>query len=395
MNKKEVECNRICEGIFYLAICLETLFVLLDKSSYIIQHETWCFRFTFLLFSAKIALTKYSAKEWICMVSFILLGVISWCYTDREEIVRIVALVAACKGMDRRNIIKLVLYETLIGSAIIVALAFFGIYGAVSVEGLFRGGGVITTRYCFGMGHPNAFHCMLLMVMLLFLALYEKQMKWYGYVLAFFVNIGLGYYTESRTGVLVATAMIVFAVILHYGKNVRGKKTIYVLAEICILMCVMVSVFTAKVGVGHPVLLRIDRTLNGRLQWAGSDGAIRYWSLFSNELNQNYFDMGYVRLFYWYGIIPALIFLAVIAITVWKCRELKAYDVFLILMTFVAYSLIEAHAVSTYIGRNYMLFCIGTILPAIMNGTTKENVNEYSVINIGKVSVEKWKRTFK
>ena len=36
----------------------------------------------------------------------------------------------------------------------------------------------------------------------------------------------------------------------------------------------------------------------------GGGGILRNWRLFSRPENIKYFDMGYVRLFYWYGIIP-------------------------------------------------------------------------------------------
>lgn len=381
--------KKIGNTVFYLAIMMETLFVLLDKSAYIMQHETWAFRITFLLFCLKIALTKYSYKEWITIVFFVILGILSWHFTDREEIIRMVALVAACKGMDRKQIFRIILYETIGGCLVIILLSLFGIYGTVSVSGEFRGGGIVETRYCFGMGHPNAFHCMMMMIMLLILALYNEKMKWFGYFILCAFNYVIYLFTDSRTSSIISFAMIGLAAVLHYGKTFRAKRILYILGEACLLGCILLSVYISKVGVEKKILWIIDHKLNGRFQWACLKGGIPFWSLFSTASNQEFFDMSYVRLLYWYGIIPTIVILLLLAVVIWKCRELEAYDAFFVLMTFVAYSLIEAHAVSVYIGRNYSLICIGTLLPLILNGNKSTNGKEFSIMDIGKGSIKR------
>ena len=81
LKKWKIDLVSIGEYLFYAALMLETLFVLLDKSAYIIQHETWLFRLTFLMFAGKIATTKYSVKEWMALIAFIILGCISYVVT--------------------------------------------------------------------------------------------------------------------------------------------------------------------------------------------------------------------------------------------------------------------------------------------------------------------------
>ena len=347
---------------FIAALMLETLFVLLDKSNYIIQHETWLFRFTFLLFGVKILMTSYSRKEWVAIIGMAIVGVISWFSTGREEIIRVSVLLIACKGVNMKQAMKVVLYETLVGSMIIILLSITGIYGAMTVTGHFRGGGIEETRYCLGMGHPNALHCMFLMTMTLALALYDDRIDWKWYVAALILNYGVYVLTDSRTSFLIGTATVIFAAFMHYATHLRDKKVLYYLAIAFIIGCVLLSVYIAIVGVDIPFLRQIDIRINGRFQWARSEGGIGYWSLFSNEMNQNYFDMGYVRLFYWYGIVPAIMYIIMMCTAVWRCWKYRAYDAFLVIMVFAAYSLIEAHAVSVYIGRNYALFYMGTLI---------------------------------
>lgn len=346
---------------FYIAHMLEMLFVLLDKSAYIIPYETWAFRLTFIMFAFKIICTKYTRREWICIFAFGLLGIISFIATDREEIIRVVAFVAAFKDINIRTAAKVTFYETLIGSLLIVLLSVAGIYGAVSVTANFRGGGIEETRYCLGMGHPNALHCMVFVLLVLGMALYQEYLKWYGYLLLFFLNIGVFSLTDSRTGVLLSAAAIIFAAFLHYAVQFRENKVIYIIGMVFVLFCVLFTVFISIYGVDIHILRQIDIRINGRFQWGKSEGGIQYWSLFSNPSNQNYMDMGYMKLFYWYGIIPTLLYITVICRLIWECYRKKAYGAYLVTMMFSAYTLIEAHAVSVYIGRNYILLFIGAM----------------------------------
>ena len=341
------------------------------------------------MFVCKIVFTEYSRREWIEILALGILGIISWYFSDREEIIRMVALVAACKGIDGKKIMKVVFYETLIGSLIIIALSVTGIYGAVAVSGMFRGGGIEETRYCLGMGHPNALHCMFMVTLILGFALYQERIKWYGYVIALLLNLGVYMFTDSRTSMLITTGAIIFAIILRFDKKLRDRKVLYVLLIFFLLFCIAWSVMIAMVGVRPHILRQIDIHINGRFQWARSDGGIEYWSLFSTPDNQNYFDMGYVRLFYWYGIIPAAIMIAVACRTIWLCYEQKAYDALLVIALFIAYTLIEAHAISVYLGRNYVLLYTGILW------YNRRGLQEHSVYDIGKAWVLQWKKSLK
>lgn len=145
---------------FYLAVIIEVMIVLIDKSAYINPIEGILFRITFLLCLVKVCLTKYSVKEYIVLVSFLGLGAISYFATGRNEIIRIVMFIAACKNVNMSKCLKLVFYITLIGCFTIITLSLFGIGGDVALTQDYGRIGV-ETRYTLGMGHPNALHCMI------------------------------------------------------------------------------------------------------------------------------------------------------------------------------------------------------------------------------------------
>ena len=99
----------------------------------------------------------------------------------------------------------------------------------------------------------------------------------------------------------------------------------------------------------------------GRVQTAVQQGNMAFWRIFSSKENQEFFDMGWVRLFYWYGWIPGIVWCLVKLWFFYRlCRE-KRYPELVLLTSFVVYTYGEAHAVSTYIGRNYVFMLYGVL----------------------------------
>ena len=158
--------------LLYFSVTLEIIIVIIDKSNYTNPLEGQLFRITFLLAGGKVLCTKYSLKEWAALIMFGLLGLISYKITGRNEILRIIAFVAACKGTDVKKLLKYVFYLTTAGCLLLVFLSVTGIYGGLALETDF-GRGYRQVRYCLGLGHPNALHCMFMMLVLLGLYLYH------------------------------------------------------------------------------------------------------------------------------------------------------------------------------------------------------------------------------
>ncbi len=97
---------------FWLALITELVIVMIDKSAYINPIEGQLFRVTFLLCCIKIAATKYSRSEWLCILLFGAVAFVSYLVNERDETVRIVAFVAACKGVDLKKMLRAALWIT-------------------------------------------------------------------------------------------------------------------------------------------------------------------------------------------------------------------------------------------------------------------------------------------
>lgn len=346
--------------IFYLTLLIELGIVIVDKSAYINPIEGQLFRLTFALCALKIAMTKYSLKEWLVMAAFLALGAISYFATERNEIIRIVAFVAAAKDINLKNVMKITFYVTLAGVVCLMGLSIFGIFGNMTiVDGNFRGAGAPLERYCIGLGHPNALHCMFWALATLGIYLYFERLKWYHLLILEAANIGLYLLTMSRTGMISVTLTILSALILILAPSLKEKRWIYVVGGLTVLVCVIFSLFAAKYGYYPGPLSWTDRFLTGRVRFGYEYGNMSMWSLFSVPENTTYFDMGFIRLFYWYGFIPGAVFVLVNCLQVFWCYRKKDAAALLVIVLFAVYTVFEAHAVSVYLARNYVLLLLG------------------------------------
>jgi len=228
-EKMKKYIDMVSKYSFSLALVIELTIVILEKSEYIIQYEGWWFRITFALFGLSLITTKRNLKEWIWLGVFGVIGVISYRVTGRNEILRWVVFVWACQGKDMRKVLKFTFWYTAAGCLVIALLSISGIYGAVAQTAVYRVEawgipGEIETRYCFGMGHPNSFHGMMLALTWLGIYCYHEKIKWYGYTFIGIAHVGVFWLTDSKTGLLMAMGTIILALVVQYWKTVQKHK---------------------------------------------------------------------------------------------------------------------------------------------------------------------------
>lgn len=368
--EKENRAAKIGEFLFYIALVIEIGVVIVDKSALINPIEGRLFQLTFLLCAVKIAMTKYTLKEWVLMALFVILGLITDHFTERNEIIRLVAFIAASKNINVKTVLKVTFYVTLAGVLSLIALSLMGILGQIYVEADFRETG-IERRYCLGLGHPNALHCMAWALTTLAIYLYMHKMRWFHYLCLMMLHLGLFLLTDSRSGLAGAFITIGLGFLFYLFPKLKVNKWTYVLGITGYLCGVVFSIIIARYGVRDdftmPALFEwMDKYLTGRLRWSCFHGGTQYWSLFSCPDNIFYFDMGYIRMFFWYGIIPASIFIIVRVlqlVDIWRKKDAGA---FLVVVSFCIYTVFEAHAVSVYIARDYALLLMVGIWAQIL-----------------------------
>ena len=392
MEKKKEFFSKIACYSFYLGIVIEVLVVLIDKSAYINPIEGQIFRLTFLLFLIKVCLTRYTFEEYTAIVLFAIIGAVSYFATGRNEALRLVIMLAACKGIDMKRCLKLVFYMILAGCLAIMILSVTGLLGDISLTQNY-GRGSEETRYTLGMGHPNALHCMVWSLIILGLYLYAEKMKWYHFAVPMAINAAFYLITDSKTSFLVTTMTIVLSMLLVLVKNETIKKVAVLFGYLGTIFSIGISVLIAANAYRvYDYVWNADRTkitmffvklndaLNGRIRILvendGFEGTVGTWSLFSRPENNYFFDMGWVRLFYWFGIIPACAFLAVLLMLMVYCYKKRDYMAAVVIISISVYSVTEAHVISDYLARNYIFFLMGAYWFQMLPQKRKDKVNE-------------------
>ena len=222
-------------------------------------------------------------------------------------------------------------------------------------------------------------------------------MRWYEYMALTVLSLVVCYLTDSRTGLIMCVFSIIVAVIMHYPPQVdierdevarfqhksfgqefldiglRSKKGVYVLGGMVTILCVGFSAYAAVIArdlYWDPktswlfFLQRIDAFLNHRIANlyyldASRAGFIDTWRPFSTGHAEQFFDLGWVRLFYWYGYIPATIAVIMILFLIAECYRRRDAQALMLIVSLSVYTIIEAHLVSVYLGRNFLLLIFG------------------------------------
>ena len=359
------QIGRTC---FWAGLLLELLIVVVEVSSWTNPFEGQLFRVTFLLFAVKMLCSRFSRREWLWLLFFGVLAGICYLCSDRDEAVRLVVFCAAFRDVDVKKALKLAFFVTLSGCLVLVFLAAAGIFGNMYIiDDGDRG-----LRYTFGLGHPNACYCLFWALSTLGICLWHEKMKAWHYGLITLAGILLFLPTRSRTGFLFLVFTLALSLLLAYQKKAREAKLLYALGIATVLACVLLSVWIAYYEPYQgPFYTYIDRFITGRITsmntLEGGGGMLRNWRLFSRPENIKYFDLGYVRLFYWYGIIPGAAYVIMYALLLWECRRRKEPFGFMMLLSFALYTMLEAHFVSVYMGRNYALFLMGAYWGGIVD----------------------------
>lgn len=361
---------RVTTALFWLAFTIEIALVIIDKSNYHNAYTGQIVRLTFLMFGTSFLTTRYTRREVPYLIFFLALGVLSWRISGRNEFLRYTVFAAACVHRNGRRILQYLLWLTAAGCAALAALSITGIYGVLSRTEDFGTG--VTTRYCLGLGHPNALHCMAMMIVLLFVYLYDRQMRLWIYAVLLVADACLYMLTESATGTAVWGLSILIGAALHYNKRLRQCDAFYLFCELCMLAGLALTIWGAIVYPRESVVLsQVDRALTGRLAslWDTTfhEGTLSTWAWFGSRLNVSFYDLGWLRVIYWYGLIPGVLILCGAAMMLELYRRRRDAAAWTFMMSCTLYTLVEAHLVSEFLGRNPLLVMAAMCVPMLLH----------------------------
>lgn len=366
--------KRVANYAFYLALSIELILVILDKSIYIIKYDGTWFRLTFVLFLVKVILTENRRREWAIISTFSLLGVISYLITGRNEILRIAVFVFACKDIKKDTLLKYVFYSTLMGCMILIVLSFFGV-GTFSITRDF-GRGEVATRYCLGLGHPNGLHCMYWSLSMLYLYIYRNLNKWLSSAVILVGNAGLFLLTDSRAGFLATIVTVLMFLVMSMKISSKQERIIVIMSYVGIGLSLIWSALMMSHKFFWSKLRRIDDLLTGRILWTHMDimqAKTFFWRPFGAKGQGLETDLGLVKMFYWYGYVPTIIFAIVCCLLIRTAIKEGDKMALVVVVSIILYSIFEGHDVSKLLARNYIFILLGIYWTGMIGGKCIEN----------------------
>jgi hypothetical protein len=383
---RELLKNRttIANTLFYIALAIETILMIVDKSELNVPFESHVFRVTFLLTLLAVAITSHNQREWAIIAATIVFTFICYRISGKNELLRFSVFVMAARDIKLDKTMKAYFYIMAAGFGLIALLSVTGIMGQIkNIADYGREAGE-EIRYVFGFGHPNSLWGCVFALGMVWLWIYGKNAKLWHYLIYGLIQIVLYKLTVSRTAFIIGLFSLVLALAARYIPALAEKKIPYMLSVLVTpVFCVAFSVWGSIVSPvpryefehkHYGIINKVDKLLNQRIHnlYRANNrhaGYIGTWKLFSDRISDEYFDMGWVRLFYWYGIIPTVIISLLVILLIYLCYRKKDIYTLVIVLSLSIYTIVEATFVSVYIGRNFMLPILGVYLGEYLRTT--------------------------
>lgn len=267
-----------------------------------------------LLF-AKVLLTRYSKKEFFLLVPVTLLALYNYTVSGNIYCVYTILVIACLKDIDFSVLFKVLFYSTLCSVIFVGILSFFNIGSPTQITQDF-GRGIVETRYCFGLYHPNIWHQAIARCIVFGCIGHYKQLNIIHLLILLVFNYFIYTMSVSRTGLL---AIWIFLVLVIFYKYL-GKLMHTLFIKICAFIGI-ISVYGLYVYFAYDFATKW--TLNAQLfDWKITTGRIQQAlgflsynpiKMFSSRFPDNgtLFDLGAFRIFYECGYLWAgLFFLA-------------------------------------------------------------------------------------
>lgn len=369
--------EKISNLFFYIALTIEVVLMIVEKTAVSSAYDSYVFRIAFLFAFISVILKKHDIREWIIIFIFWAFTVFCYKLSGRNDLLRIVTFLMAARDIDLEKTMKYFLALCGIGFSIVILLSLTGIYGEAYLIADYGRGNTSELRYTLGFGHPNTLFGGIYTLYLLWIWIYAKVAKPITIVAVSAITILFSMITVSRTGMIISILTAVIVLIVKIFPALENSKYTYLIVNLCSpLSCALISVYASicsaysYIGPGYPsesLFWTIERHINFRLSnlyYSSEDhgGIIIYWKLFADSSPKNFFDMGWIRLFYWYGIIPTVLIIMLLTFLVYLCWKRRDLWTPVLLISIGVYTIIEATFVSRYIGRNILLPIMGSYI---------------------------------
>lgn len=254
-----------------------------------------------LLF-CKVLMTRYTKKEFFILAPLGILSLYNYHIAGNIFGVYTILVIAASKDIDYSILFKTLFYSTLSAVVFVGILSFFEIGSPTQLTEDF-GRGLVETRYCFGLYHPNIWHQAIGRCIIFGCIGHYKQLNIIHLLILFVFNYFIYRMSVSRTGLIAVSIILIMLIFYKYLS--KFMHTLFV--KICAITGMLgiyglYVYYTSKLTGEYHLNAELFnwKVATGRLRQAVDFLSTHPIRLLSSRFPDDgtLFDCGFFRLFY-------------------------------------------------------------------------------------------------
>ena len=399
--------NRICDrispsivnSVLNIILCVELVLGVLyrtDLSVWGSRYILWGLFGGYCLVALYRILSRldlYSKSFWAIITMLIGIGIVDYFSTGRNMFLKMTVLMLAVGGgrevEEYLRTIKWILLTLVCVTVVIIIASLTVGYGSLYHTDWrsFRGMGGI--RFSLGFHDSLILQSMVMHITTLYCLVRGYRMRTAEYIVLFSLGCLFFVLTDSLTSSILVVLCLVLSMIIRVCDEQRNLiANILAIGNLLwLFIAVGMSLLIASkvINSGNSVVL--DSILSGRIHQLtiklSCDNLLPYmenWSVFSNRLCQAGYDLGYLELFYTYGIVPGIIYIGFLLYGVYVMWHRKAVMELTAMLIFSMYLFMEGIYWGNYVTMNFQYVLVATTVGTVSTRETtlvhEDNINK-------------------
>lgn len=361
MKFKQNDINKI----FYLCVFLwsftyttflaSELYTKFGVEIYKIYGYVWIVVKILLLIKLIIDIKQKNTIYDLCkIIVFSILFYISLINSQSTFLEPIFWFICTSKNCDMKKILKTIFWAQLLSMTLVLILSLIGFIPIESV--LEREDG--TKRYSIGFIHPNIFATMSLQLMMLYVVLKEKKLKYINCILGMAILVIINIVTDSKT--ITYLGIILWLSVIYYvfvNKNYRsGTKILYLIGKyskylvfLISLVCIYLAICEGDNGAFNSRLIQASTYFQYYGITLFGQPLVGYSNDLENLVKTGLYtlDMGYIYLLLGFGIVIFILFIYSYIIMCKYYAHEKKYLYVLVLGVYIIMGFSETYLIRT------------------------------------------------
>lgn len=295
-----------------------------------------CFVMAVMFWGAKMALTKFSKKEWILLLGTLAISGMVYLNSREKGILLCVMMIFAMKNMNIKKVMRAALwayYFSFVPMAVLTSVHLIDSPSKIHLRPIFG----YMIRWGLGYVHPNVAHVSYFIFSMLIVYMRKEKISWKECTALMAGNIFVFLFTVSQTGFLITS---LFLMLIFY-KIIRCNfyKWEYVLAVLVLPVSLIISLVFPVVLKGKAFDI-VNKLLNTRLNLSRiflTGGNITLFGKVIETTSNITMDNSFVFAFMTYGIVIfVFLMLGVFALVCSYTKEKKDIELIIVICILIA-----------------------------------------------------------